>query len=311
MTKKKNTPPSLRDAATIILVRERHNALEVYLLRRSTQSKFMGGIFVFPGGVVEDEDRGIETWAPHIDVAAAQIENQLGGNRFSDEDALGFGIAAIRETLEEAGILIASSENKSQKDFDDIADYRLKKDLPNSWFQTKIIQENWTISFSNLGRWSHWITPELMKKRFDTRFFIVFMPEDQTCVTDNRETKDGIWLTPQKALEQNLDAQTPLSPPAIVTLTHLSAFTRLEAIKEEIKNRSWGDPIIPRVYPSPDGPIIIEPWDPLHGENGDIEIDTSNLSQKILPPGEPFSRIWCDKGVWKPIAPAFLNVILE
>ncbi len=303
MTQEKNTPPPLREAATIILVREKNKALEIYLLRRSTKSAFMGGLYVFPGGVVEVEDKGFETWGSHIDMTADQIETRLGGKQFSRADALGFGIAAIRETLEEAGVLIASKKNKTQRDFSNIAGHRLNRDLPNSWFRTKMIKENWTLSFSSLGRWSHWITPKLMKKRFDTRFFIVFMPENQICVPDDRETKHGIWLTPQKALEQNLEAKTPLSPPAIVTLTHLSAFTNLAALREEIKNRSWGDPIAPMLSPSPNGPVIIEPWDPIWNDEGEADnskIDAS-LSQKILPPGAPFSRLWCDKGVWKPI----------
>jgi len=298
MTTEKNTPPPLRKAATIILVREKNKALEVYLLKRSSKSKFMGGLYVFPGGVVEEDDRGLEAWAPHIDMPTDKIGTLLGGQGFSPADALGFSIAAIRETLEEAGVLLADTKNKTQNDFANIARLRLNKDLPSSWFRTKMIQENWTLSFTRLGRWSHWITPSQMKQRFDTRFFIVFMPEDQTCEPDDRETKHGLWLTPQKALEQNLEGQTPLSPPAVVTLTQISAFAHLDALKEEIKTRSWGNPIAPRLLTSPNGPVIIEPWDPLF----DDEINAKELSMEILPPGAPFSRIWCDKGVWKPIS---------
>ncbi len=299
MTDKKMTPPPLRKASTIILVREKNNALEVYLLRRSTKSGFMGGLYVFPGGVVDPEDFGLNLWAPHIDIPLNQIEKYLGGNRFSNEDALGFSIAAIRETLEEAGVFIASGKNRTKKEFDDICTFRLNRNLPKSWFRTKIMDENWTLSFSSLGRWSHWITPELMKKRFDTRFFIVTMPENQTCVPDNMETKHGVWLSPRKALEQNLETKTPLSPPAVVTLTHLLKFNNLNELKHEIQTRPWGNPIAPRLVPSPNGPVIIEPWDPMF--ETDYEIDTSNLSKKLLPPGSEFSRIWCDKGVWKPV----------
>lgn len=299
MTDKKTAPPPLRKASTIILVRGKNDALEVYLLRRSTKSGFMGGLYVFPGGVVDPEDFGPDSWAPHIDIPLNQIEKQLGGESFSNKDTLGFSIAAIRETLEEAGVFIASNKGKTKKEFDDICTFRLNRALPKSWFKTKIMNENWTLSFSSLGRWSHWITPELMKKRFDTRFFIVIMPENQTCVPDDMETKHGVWLTPQKALEQNLETKVPLSPPAVVTLTHLLKFNNLNELKHEIQTRPWGDPISPRLVPSPNGPVIIEPWDPLF--NTDSEIDTSDLSKKLLPPGSEFSRIWCDKGVWKPV----------
>ena len=83
MTKETITTLPPKNAATIILVRQENNALEVYLLKRSSKSKFMGGLYVFPGGVVEDDDRGIETWAPHIDMPADKIENRLGGQKCS------------------------------------------------------------------------------------------------------------------------------------------------------------------------------------------------------------------------------------
>lgn len=295
----KTTPPTLRQASTVILVREKNKALEVYLLKRSTQSGFMGGLYVFPGGVVEPEDRGMDIWAPLLDLTADELENRLGGKDFPLEDALGFGIAAIRETLEEAGILMASRKDKTPEDFQDISVYRMTRDLPNSWFQTRMIAQNWTLAVSGLGRWSHWITPKLMKKRFDTRFFIVFMPEDQTCSTDNWETKQGTWMPPQKALKKNLEAIIPLSPPTVVTLTQLAGFPLLDDLKGEIETRSWGEPIAPCLVPCPNGPVILEPWDP-SWETGE-DIDFSALPRKILAPGEKFSRIWCDNGIWKPV----------
>jgi 8-oxo-dGTP pyrophosphatase MutT (NUDIX family) len=291
----------LRDASTIILVREKNRSLEVYLLRRSTKAGFMGGLYVFPGGVVDPEDLGFDDWSPYLDMTLDQIENRLGGDKISGEQILGFGIAAIRETLEESGVFLASGRDKTQKDMQDISAYRLNKHLARSWFKTRINQENWTLSLSSLGRWSHWITPKRMKKRFDTRFFIVFMPEHQTCVPDNMETSHGIWLSPRDALEQNLMAQVPLSPPAVVTLTELSAFDTLAALRREIQTRPWGRPIAPRMIPSAKGPVIIEPWDPMFDRVKALDLSDAILADKVLKPGAPFSRIWCDNGVWKPV----------
>jgi len=294
-----NTPPPLRQASTVILVREKENAFEVYLLRRSNSSGFMDGLYVFPGGVVDPEDKGLEPWAPYVDLKPDAMEHQLGGTAFSGEDVLSFSIAAIRETLEEAGVFIALTGDKTKKDLGRICTFRLNKDLPKSWFRTKVMDENWTLSLSSLGKWSHWITPKLMKKRFDTRFFIVSMPQDQTCIPDDRETQHGIWLPPQKALEQNLELRLPLSPPTVVTLTGLLAYKSFAELQQVIQTRTWGDPIFPRLVPSPDGPLILEPWDPLWGS--DEKVDMSGLSKKILPPGARFSRIWCEAGVWKPV----------
>jgi len=283
----------------VILVREKNNALEVYLLKRSTKSGFMGGLYVFPGGVADPEDFGFNLWSTYIDMTPGQLEKQLGGTDFTKGRITGFSIAAIRETLEEAGVFIASGIGKTKKDMEDICTFRLNRNLPKSWFKTKIMKENWILSFSSLGRWSHWITPKLMKKRFDTRFFIVFMPENQTCVPDDVETKHGIWLTPQEALEKNLEESVPLSPPTIVTLTQMLKFKNLKELKSEVKKRSWGDPIAPRLVPGSKGPVIIEPWDPLY--NKDKKIELLNLSKKVLPPCSTFSRIWCDKDIWKPV----------
>ncbi|MCP3875542.1 MAG: NUDIX domain-containing protein [Desulfobacteraceae bacterium] len=300
MTNLKNTPSPLRQASTIILVRQKNQGIEVYLLQRSSKSGFMGGLYVFPGGVVDPDDKGIKPWAPHIDIPSEHIGKQLGGMSFSDEDALGFSIAAIRETLEEAGVFLVSDKDGIPKNFKHACNLRLNKDLPKSWFRTLMMNENWTLSLSSLGRWSHWVTPELMKKRFDTRFFMALMPENQTCVPDNMETKNGIWITPQKALEQNLETRVPLSPPAVVTLTELIKFNHLNELKTNIQTRPWGDPIAPRLVPSSKGPVILEPWDP--DCDSDCKIDTSDFSKKVLPPGSQFSRIWCDKGVWKPVS---------
>lgn len=295
----KNSPPPLRQASTVILVREENKAFEVYLLRRSNKSGFMDGLYVFPGGVVDPEDKGIKSWAPYVDLRQGEIGQQLGGTAFSDEDVFAFSVAAIRETLEEAGVLIASTEGKAKTDLDHICTFRLNKDLPKSWFKTKIMEEDWILSLSSLGRWSHWITPVLMKKRFDTRFFIVSMPQGQTCIPDDMETKHGIWLTPQKALEQNLELSVPLSPPTVVTLTELLAYKTLDDLRQALQTRTWGNPLAPRLVPSQSGPVILEPWDPLWAS--DCGVDTSDFSKKILPPGTWFSRIWCDTGVWKPV----------
>lgn len=299
ITMEKQTPPPLRDAATIILAREKNETLEIYLLKRSDQSGFMGGLYVFPGGVVDDQDRGAGTWLPHIDLTDTQLDASLCDSGFTMESAVAFGVAAIRETLEEAGVLIASKKQNTKKSFQEMAALRLQKGLSPDWFQSSIREGNWSLLFSHLGRWSHWITPKRMKKRFDTRFFIVLMPENQTCVPDDHETKEGIWAVPQTALEQNLSGNIPLSPPTVVTLTQLAVFKTLSELKKEMHRRSWGNPIAPVMLPSDDGPVIIEPWDRQFAAPDTI--DLSDLPQKVLPPGAPFSRIWCDKGMWKPV----------
>ena len=137
MTANKPTPP-LRKASTVILVRQGHPLFEVYLLKRNVKSGFMGGYHVFPGGTLDSEDRVVDTWAPFIDINFEQIARQLGDEGFSYADAIGFGIAAIRETLEECGVLLATGKNKSSQNYECITMDRLERGLPKAWFRENV-----------------------------------------------------------------------------------------------------------------------------------------------------------------------------
>jgi hypothetical protein len=138
-----------------------------------------------------------------------------------------------------------------------------------------------------------------MPQRYDTRFFMVLMPDDQTCTPDLIEATHGIWINPEKGLAGNLNGDIPLSPPTLVTLQELLQFPSLKALKKEIKNRTWGKALLPRMVASNEGKIFLEPWDPMFNQEDDISI--SKLKKLILPPGEPFSRLWLHEGLWKPV----------
>ncbi len=293
------TPAPLRNASTVILARKNQNGFEIYLLQRSIKSGFMGGLYVFPGGVADPDDFDTDFWTSRIDLSPEQIEQKLGGPSFSWEQALGFSIAAIRETLEESAVFLAQDTEKRRTELEEIRSFRLCPDLPRSWFKTWVAQKNWVLCPGHLKRWSHWITPESMKKRFDTRFFMAFMPPGQTCTTDNRETVNGIWISPSKALEQNLTSETPLSPPTIVTMTQLNRFDTFDELRSACTARTWAGPITPRLVRTHKGPVIIEPWDPMWDKESII--DAENLASRVLAPGSDFSKIWCDNGIWKPV----------
>jgi hypothetical protein len=155
------------------------------------------------------------------------------------------------------------------------------------------------LSFSNLFPWSHWITPEAMPKRFNTRFFVAFMPEGQECVPDNRETVHGQWVCPKKGLQENMEGRIPLSPPTLVTLHQLLQFETLGILNQEIRSHSWGAPLQPIHLRLKKETVILQSWDPLYGKP--IEIDPDDLPKKVIPVGEPFSRLWLDQGIWRPI----------
>jgi len=298
MSKTNNTPAKPRQAATVILARQKSREFQVYLLKRSPKSGFMAGNYVFPGGTVDLEDRDTNFWKSRVDIEPETISSRLGGN-LSVEEALNYCIAAIRETFEEAGVFLAHRKEQTKRDLERLNDIRMTSGLPNAWLRDLVTDEGWILELSGLGRWSHWVTPELMPKRYDTRFFMVFMREGQECLPDLIETTHGIWISPEKGLTGNFKGDIPLSPPTLVTLHELLKFSSLEALKKEMKTRTWGEALLPRLIASHQGKMIVEPWDPMFNQEGDIKV--TDLAKEILPPGEPFSRIWFNKGLWQPV----------
>jgi 8-oxo-dGTP pyrophosphatase MutT (NUDIX family) len=286
-------------AATVVLMRQSAGELQVYLLKRSLKSKFMAGNYVFPGGVVDADDRKFEVWKPRVDLDFDGISRRLGGN-LSGAEALFYGVAAIRETLEEAGVVLARRKKPGKDDLERICTLRLSADLAKDWFRQLAVSEGWVLELSALSRWSHWITPERMKQRFDTRFFLASMPAEQSCRSDCRETTHGLWISPEKGLAGNLAGEIPLSPPTLVTLHQLLDSRSLKDLEKELQDRQWGEAFLPRLVPLDKGVVIIEPWDPLYHQK-EIRINGRELTKAVLPLGASFSRIWFNGGIWKPV----------
>jgi 8-oxo-dGTP pyrophosphatase MutT (NUDIX family) len=287
-------------AATVILVRKYKGELQVYLLQRNKKSSVMAGKYVFPGGMVDAGDRDMETWVRRVDLSLDELRGHIGGNTFSVEDALAYGVAAIRETYEEAGARLWEFSENGTGVAKRMESSRLENTLDVDWFREGTRSGNWRLLFSRIFRWSHWISPKAMQRRFDTRFFLAVLPEGERCEPDNRETIQGVWINPAKALAANLAGEVPLSPPTLVTLHQLSIYQNLETLFEEASRRSWGIPIMPRLVSSKQGSVILEPWDPEHGEKN-VNPDFDTLKESVLPVGEDFSRLWNDQGIWRPV----------
>ncbi len=288
-----------RPAATVILVRERAAELQVYLLKRSAKSGFMAGNYVFPGGVLESGDEDKIYWQEHIDLNPAQLSERLGG-RLIKRDILSYGIAAIRETFEEAGVFLGHAKEQTAVELEKLNRMRRRGDLSDAWLRDLVKTRKWTLAFSELYRWSHWITPEKMKKRFDTRFFISSMPDAQECRPDNRETTHGTWISPQAGLAGNLSGDIPLSPPAVVTLHELLSYRRPGELIQDAAQKSWGAALMPRLALADNEPVIVEPWDPAYHQT-EIQLSIEELHRNLVGVGEPFSRLWQHGGVWRPV----------
>ncbi len=258
----------------------------------------MPGNYVFPGGMVDLEDRDPMLWKGNEAVAPGGVSGLFDDN-LSEEEAVSYGIAAIRETFEEAGVFLAFRNEQTSVDMEKICDERIENGLPKGWLRERVVSDEWVLEFGRLKRWAHWITPTLMKRRFDTRFFLVFMPQNQECIPDKSETTHGIWISPKNGLAGNIRGEIPLSPPTIVTLHQLLPYSSLKELQKEVEARQWGEALHPRLIPLSQGAIILEPWDPMIDQ--EVEIDPKGLENAILPVGRPFSRLWQHKGLWRPV----------
>jgi 8-oxo-dGTP pyrophosphatase MutT (NUDIX family) len=285
-------------ASTVILTRQKGGELQVYLVKRSPLSGFMPGNYVFPGGMLDPEDRDSEMWKAHVDMDTEEISHRFGGYLIV-EDALATGIAAIRETFEEAGVFLGFNGEQTKRELKRFYEMRRAGHLTKGWLREYVMAAEWVLSLSGLARWSHWITPKERSKRFDARFFVAFMPEDQECTPDYREITHGIWISPEHGLEENLRGNIPLSPPTVVTLTELLKYPKPNDLRKEVKTRAWGKVREPRLIDLPQGALILLPWDPVYDRDG--VIDTGELKTTFLRPGVPFSRILYHEGLWRPV----------
>ena len=288
-----------RPASTVILIREREEVFQIYLLKRSEKSRFFPGYYVFPGGAVEEEDHIGLPSAEFADMSQEIFIERLGGG-LKTEEAVAHAVSAIRETFEEAGVLLADRKESTREKRQDLCERRMDKGLPKGWFLECILSDGWVLTFSCLGRWAHWITPRLMRSHFDTRFFVAFMPQDQVCLPDERETVHGIWISPEQALKGNHEGEITLSPPTLVTLQELLGYKDLSTLQRSVKTRPWGEARFPRLVPLQEGALILQPWDPMR--YGEVKVDVARLEQKVLPVGVPFSRLWLHQGIWRPVS---------
>ena len=158
MQNKRVNSPNALPAATVILVRENQAELQVYLLKRHAKSGFMAGNYVFAGGILDPEDREFTVWKDHVDLDPADLSSRLGGG-LRAEEILAFGVAAIRETLEEAGVFLAQCDVELEANLNHARRLRLTGNLEKDWFTKLVVNAKWRLTISALSRWAHWINP--------------------------------------------------------------------------------------------------------------------------------------------------------
>jgi 8-oxo-dGTP pyrophosphatase MutT (NUDIX family) len=179
-------------ASTVIIGRDSPAGIEMFMVLRHEKSDFASGALVFPGGKIDDADT-------HPD-----LRSYCAGLDQTDDTTLGAMVGAIRETFEESGILFARDRNEKEL----VAGERLSSLLPYRRLLNRgdctllefLKKEKLTLACDQLTLFAHWITPEMVPKRFDTRFFLAAAPEGQIGVHDGRESVDSVWISTSEAI---------------------------------------------------------------------------------------------------------------
>jgi 8-oxo-dGTP pyrophosphatase MutT (NUDIX family) len=294
-----------KKAATVILLRDKKpEGFEVFLLKRHEKSSFMGGNFVYPGGRVDRDDGSLEICSFSKGITFDEAQKILGGTT-SSEESFSHWIAGIRELFEEAGVLLAYDQEGNLfqiRNQDEQAKFLSYRESLQKGVLTvcQIAQkEKLLFALDQLHYYAHWITPEARSERFDTRFFLARYPSGQEASHDQKETTAGIWITPQKALEENLKGEVFLSPPTLKTLEDLSRFKTIDDVSHSLKSRNIL-PILPILTKISDNPLIIFPWDPEYALYQRKEIPSSINHGQPSQPGDNTTRLLLKEAIWHP-----------
>ena len=228
------TPVEPKPAASVVIVREAAagapEPLEVWMIRRNKSMKFLGGYYAFPGGRVDATDGAAEALAccygVGVDVAEATFPGHDGG------PALAFWVAAVRELLEESGILLACDAGGRPIDGHDrairglIASLR-KELMAGTPVPALLAREGWKCDLSQLRYLSHFITPTSSPIRFTARFFLCRVPADQAPALFTEETSEAFWIHPGEGYRRFVAGEMAMAEPAEYGLGYLAQFRSL------------------------------------------------------------------------------------
>jgi 8-oxo-dGTP pyrophosphatase MutT (NUDIX family) len=230
------TPAEPRNAATVILLRDGSPGLEVYLLRRQTSMAFAGGMCVFPGGGVDPRDFSEDVaWAgPSVDEWATTL---------GCEPALARALvcAAVRETFEESGVLLAGTSPESV----------VEDTTGEGWEADRVALETRELSMTDflvrrglvlrtdlLGAWSGWLTPVFEPRRYRTWFFVAMLPGSQVTRDVSSESSSVTWMQPLAAVAAVEAGDMMMMPPTFLTCLDVGQHANAEAAHQAASGRT-------------------------------------------------------------------------
>lgn len=248
----------VRPAATVMLVRDGDRGPEVFMLRRTLSAAFASGQYVFPGGKVDGADHAddLEPICDGVDddVASARLGLERGG--------LAWLVAAIRESFEEAGVLLARRSSEPgfvRFDGDLAAPMAVARRAIHAGERNLIDlcrEHDLRLVTDTIGFVSHWITPMGEGRRFDTRFLLARAPEAQDPLHDGGETIDSLWVRPADALDRWRAGDLQMFPPTVVNLEWLGSFSDADDALAGAEALGIPSPILPRMRTDADGNVV-------------------------------------------------------
>lgn len=231
----------IRPAATVIIARAAAagGAPEIFMLRRTSRAAFAGGMYVFPGGRVDSDDHLHKYDAYRVGPDDAQLLQQRAlGNEWR-----GYWIAGVRETFEEAGLLLAYTGSGQLLRYDETNEARFESyrhhihDGELSLHQL-CHQESLTLAVDHIHYVNRFITPAGRPRRFDTRFFLAEAPAGQTGLHDDKETVESTWISAADALAQHKAEEFDLMVVTRIQLEMLAEHTTLPALINWVKSNA-------------------------------------------------------------------------
>lgn len=282
-----NAPLIPRPAATLVLVRDASEGLEVFMIRRNQSAAFMGGAHVFPGGGVDPQDGSGESAAHCEGLDDGEASRLLG----LAQGGLAYWIAAMRECFEEAGLLLAHDASGGYVDLNReerrsvIAQWRESVRSGRATLADLCREHGLRLAAGRMAYYSHWITQPGRPRRFDTRFFVAEAPAAQTPSHDNSETVDHLWIRPRSALERHRAGDMHLVFPTIKTLESIADFGSAAALMKFARSPRKMPAMAPRTAVGRDGKKMLIPGDHAYAEVGLLDPEGKGDAAGEITPG--------------------------
>lgn len=233
----------VRDAATVVLLRDGADGIETWMLTRVAQMAFAAGMSVFPGGRVEAADADL----PFAGDACASVAGRFGCSADLARALVG---AAVRETFEETGVLLAVP-------YVDLSTHRADVEDGRIGFGELLREHGLRVDAGLLHPWARWITPPGERRRYDTRFFVGALPDGAVAQNVTSESSTAQWVPVRRALVEGERGERRMLPPTLATLGSLATFGRLREALNASADRTL-EAVRPTLRITDDGDVVAE-----------------------------------------------------